>query len=66
MKRLLCLLICLISTTVFSNDSPKALQDAFMEALVANDADGIAACYTDGATNFAVDQSPPIPSDRDR
>jgi len=55
MKRLLCLLICLISTTVYSNDSPKALQDAFMDALRANDADGMAACYTKSATNFAVD-----------
>ena len=55
MKRLLCLLICLVSTSVYSNDSPKALQDAFMNALRANDADGLAACYTSDATNFAVD-----------
>lgn len=55
MKQLLCLLTCLVSTSVFANDSPEALQQAFMAALVANDADGIAACYTADATNFALD-----------
>lgn len=55
MQRMLLVLICLVSTSVFSNDSPEALQDAFMKALVANDADGLAACYTSDATNFAVD-----------
>jgi len=39
----------------FANDSPQALQDAFMTALLANDADGIAACYTADATNFPLD-----------
>lgn len=39
----------------FANDSPQALQDAFMTALLANDADGIAACYSSDATNFPLD-----------
>jgi uncharacterized protein (TIGR02246 family) len=55
MQKFVCLLICLVSTSAFSNDSPEALQDAFMAALSANDADGLAACYTADATNFAVD-----------
>ena len=55
MKRLLCLMLCLASTSVFSNDSPEALQDAFMNGMRANDADRMAACYTADATNFAVD-----------
>ena len=55
MKRLLCLMLCLASTSVFSNDSPEALQAAFMNAMRANDADGMAVCYTADATNFAVD-----------
>ena len=55
MKQIFFVLICLVSTSAWSNDSPKALQDAFMAALVANDADGIAGCYTSDATNFAVD-----------
>ena len=55
MKRLLLLLICLVSTSVYSNDSPVALQEAFMTALRASDLDGLAACYTADATNFALD-----------
>ena len=39
----------------FANDSPEALQDAFMTALLANDADGIAACYAADATNYPLD-----------
>ena len=55
MQRMLLVLICLVSTSVYSSDSPKALQDAFMVALVASDADALAECYTSDATNFAVD-----------
>ena len=55
MKRLVYLLIWLVSTSAFANDSPQALQEAFMNALRANDADGLAACYTADATNFPVD-----------
>ena len=39
----------------FANDSPQALQDAFMTAMRANDVDGLAACYTADATNFPLD-----------
>jgi uncharacterized protein (TIGR02246 family) len=45
----------LFSTPVFSNDSPKALQDAFVQAMANNDADGLAACYTDDAVSYAID-----------
>ncbi len=55
MKRLVYLLICLVSTSAFANESVQALQEAFMNALRANDADGLAACYTADATNFPVD-----------
>ena len=41
--------------TGFTNDSAQALQDIFKAALLANDADGIAACYTEDATNFSID-----------
>ncbi len=40
---------------VLANDSPAALQATFMAALSANDANGMAACYTEDATNFPVD-----------
>jgi len=39
----------------FANDSPQALQDAFMTALLSNDADGIADCFAADATNFPLD-----------
>lgn len=35
-------------------DSPQALQDAFVEALANEDADGLAACYAEDATNYPV------------
>ena len=38
-----------------ANDSPQALQDAFMTAMRANDVEGLAACYTADATNFPLD-----------
>jgi len=47
--------LLLLGTAVQANDSPEALQEAFMAALRANDAAGLAACYTDDAVNFPVD-----------
>jgi len=57
MKMLLTLFatLTLFSTPVFGNDSPKALQDAFVQAMENNDADGLAACYTDDAVSYAID-----------
>ncbi len=48
-------LLVLFSAPVLGNDSPEALQDAFVKAMEANDPDGLAACYTDDAVSFAVD-----------
>jgi len=47
--------IVLFSMPALANDSPEALQDAFVKAMEANDPDGLAACYTDDAVSFAVD-----------
>ena len=57
MKKLLCLLSCLacFSSLSFANESPQALQDAFMAALKANDVQGLADCYSSNAVNFPVD-----------
>jgi uncharacterized protein (TIGR02246 family) len=56
MKKVLCLLACLgcFSSLSFANDSPQALQDAFMAALKANDVQGLADCYASDAVNFPV------------
>ena len=48
-------LLVLFSMPVAGNDSPEALQDAFVQAMEANDADALAACYTDDAVSYAVD-----------
>ena len=48
-------LLVLFSMPVVGNDSPEALQDAFVQAMEANDADALAACYTDDAVSYAVD-----------
>jgi len=48
-------LLALFSLPVAGNDSPEALQDAFVQAMETNDADGLAACYTDDAVSYAVD-----------
>ena len=48
-------LLVLFSMPVVGNDSPEALQGAFVQAMEANDADGLAACYTDDAVSYAVD-----------
>lgn len=57
MIKLLCLIICFVcfSSLSFANESPQALQEAFMTALNANDAQGLANCYTSDAVNFPVD-----------
>ena len=51
----LCAVLFLISAPAFGNDSPEALQDAFVAAMINNDADGLAACYAPDAVNFPVD-----------
>ena len=56
MKNALSLFTCLVcfSATAFGNESPEALQGAFMGALRANDAQGLADCYATDAVNFPV------------
>ncbi len=48
------LVTLLVLETASANPSAKALQDAFLEALLNNDADGLAACYAETAVNFPV------------
>lgn len=48
-------LIACIAAPSYANESPEALQDAFMTALKANDPQGIAECYAADAVNFPVD-----------
>ena len=57
MKKLLYVTVCLacFSSSSFANESPQALQDAFMAALKANDAQALADCYSSNAVNFPVD-----------
>ena len=57
MKKLLYLTVCLAcySSLSFANESPQALQDTFMAALKANDAERMADCYASNAVNFPVD-----------
>jgi uncharacterized protein (TIGR02246 family) len=57
MKKIMFLLSFLVcfSSTLLANESPQALQDAFMTALKANDAQGLANCYSIDAVNFPVD-----------
>jgi uncharacterized protein (TIGR02246 family) len=47
----------LVTLTAQANQSPRALQEAFMTALRANDAAGLAACYAEEAVSFAVSQT---------
>jgi len=56
MIKVMCLLTCLacFSSSSFANESPQALQDAFMAALRANDVQGLADCYAGDAVNFPV------------
>ena len=44
----------LLSTPVFANESPEALQEAFMAALENNDSAAVAACYSADAVNYSV------------
>ena len=37
-------------------ESPEALQEAMVRALAANDADGVAACFTEDALCYAMDE----------
>ena len=57
MNKFLCLLACMAcaASTANANESPEALQEAFMVALKANDPQGIADCYAADAVNFPVD-----------
>lgn len=53
LRTVLAFIVCTSPALAF--DSPKALQDAFLAALHAEDADSIAACYTADAMNFTPD-----------
>jgi ketosteroid isomerase-like protein len=54
--RIMTLILTLaLAGTSQANDSPEALQDAFMAGILAQDADAIAACYADDAVNFTLD-----------
>lgn len=44
-----------VSSLALANESPQALQDTFMAGVITNNADAIAACYTDDAVNFTLD-----------
>ena len=57
MNKILCLLVGTVcfSIVAYANESPEALQEAFMAALKANDPQGIAECYATDAVNFPVD-----------
>ena len=46
--------LLMASAAVFAHDSPEALMDRFMDALRAEDAEGLAACYADDAVNFPI------------
>jgi ketosteroid isomerase-like protein len=45
---------CICLSPAFANESPQILQDAFVAALKANDAQGLADCYAADAVNFTV------------
>ena len=55
MRILIAVLALTIVGVAEANDSPEALQGAFMAAIRAHDADAIAACYADDAVNFTLD-----------
>ena len=57
MKQLLFVLafIVCVAAPAYANESPEALQEAFMTALKDNDAQSISDCYTADAVNFPVD-----------
>ena len=49
------LAFCLLANPAMAFDSPQSLQDAFMDALRANDAQGLSECYAADARSFPVD-----------
>ena len=55
MKPVAFLALSLLTNTALAFDSPQALQDAFMDALRANDAEGLSECYAADARSFPVD-----------
>ena len=56
MKTLVALLPLIAAPLASVNETPQSLQDAFMAAVIMNDADAVAACYTDDAVNFTLDR----------
>ena len=56
MKKLLFVLLLTASTACQAFESPEALQEGFMQALLAEDAEALAACYAEDATNFTLDR----------
>ena len=47
--------ITCVAAPAYGNESPEALQEAFMNSLKANDSQGISECYAADAVNFPVD-----------
>ncbi len=47
--------IACVAAPAYGNESPEALQEAFMTSLKANDSQGISECYAADAVNFPVD-----------
>ncbi len=54
MKQVMLLAIFVLCSNAHAFDSPEALQDGFLKAMRANNADDMAACYTVEATNFGL------------
>lgn len=54
MKHMMLLAIFALCGSAQAFDSPQALQNGFLDAMRANNADGMAACYTVDATNFGL------------
>ena len=48
--------LVLAAPPAIAQDSPQALQDAFMAAVRAHDADALASLYTEDAVNFPLDR----------
>ncbi len=57
MKYAIAAFAALAAAPAFAQDSPKALQDAFAAAVVAENADALAALYTDAAASYGPDGS---------
>lgn len=52
MKRLLIALSAFAAAPALAQESPKALQDAFVKAVIAEDANALAALYTEDADSY--------------